>query len=265
MKIKNLLAVAALAALSNLASAAGDDAATQAATGVAQGVGAGAAQAATKDVALQAVAAKFRAMYPNTTFTDIRASGIDGLYELVMGQNVAYTDASGRYFVFGHLFDMKEQVDLTAQRQQEQQAARRVEYPKGLLGNAIKTVKGDGSRQLAVFADPNCGYCKKLEQELTKVENVTIYTFLYPVLGEDSKTLAIATWCAADRSKAWSDWMLNQKRPALVSCVTPINDNTVLGSRLGVTGTPTLIAADGRILPGAAPADKINEWLGGAK
>jgi thiol:disulfide interchange protein DsbC len=140
-----------------------------------------------------------------------------------------------------------------------------VEYPKGLLGNAIKTVKGDGSRQLAVFADPNCGYCKKLEQELTKVDNVTIYTFLYPVLGEDSKTLAIATWCAADRSKAWSDWMLNQKRPALVSCVTPINDNTVLGSRLGVTGTPTLIAADGRILPGAAPADKINEWLGGAK
>ena len=265
MKIKNLLAVAALAALSNLASAAGDDAATQAATGVAQGVGAGAAQAATKDVALQAVAAKFRAMYPNTTFTDIRASGIDGLYELVMGQNVAYTDASGRYFVFGHLFDMKEQVDLTAQRQQEQQAARRVEYPKGLLGNAIKTVKCDGSRQLAVFADPNCGYCKKLEQELTKVDNVTIYTFLYPVLGEDSKTLAIATWCAADRSKAWSDWMLNQKRPALVSCVTPINDNTVLGSRLGVTGTPTLIAADGRILPGAAPADKINEWLGGAK
>lgn len=215
------------------------------------------------DSAAKVVGDKFRTMYPNTTFTDIRSSELAGLYEVVMGQNVAYTDATGRYFLFGHLFDMKDQVDLTSQRQQTQQASRKTEYPAKFLTNAIKVVKGNGSRQLVVFSDPNCPYCKKLEQELVKLDNVTIYTFLYPVLGEDSKTLAIATWCATDRARAWGDMMLQQKRPALVSCVTPINDNTVLGTRLGVTGTPTLIAADGRILPGAASADKINEWLGG--
>lgn len=242
MKIKKLLAVAALAATACMAYA----------------------QSAA-DPATIAVGEKFRAMYPKTTFNDIRASEVTGLYEVVMGQNIAYTDATGRYFVFGHLFDMKEQVDITAQRQGEQQASRKVEYPAQFLANAIKVVRGDGSRQLVVFSDPNCPYCKKLEQELEKVDNVTVYTFLYPVLGEDSKTLAIATWCAADRAKAWSDMMLRGKRPVLTSCVTPISDNTVLGSRLGVTGTPTLIAVDGRMLPGAAPADKINEWLGVGK
>lgn len=247
MKIKKLLAVAALAAATTLSYAQAPAAQPDA------------------DPAVKAVSEKFRAMYPKTTFSDIRASGIAGLYEVVMGQNIAYTDATGRYFVFGHLFDMKEQVDITAQRQQEQQASRKVEYPAQFLANAIKVVKGDGSRQLVVFSDPNCPYCKKLEQELVKLDNVTIYTFLYPVLGEDSKTLSIATWCASDRARAWSDMMLGQKRPTLVSCVTPINDNTVLGTRLGITGTPTLIAADGRMLPGAAPADKINEWLGGVK
>lgn len=247
MKIKKLLAVAALAAATTLSYAQAPAAQPDA------------------DPAVKAVGEKFRAMYPKTTFSDIRASGIAGLYEVVMGQNIAYTDATGRYFVFGHLFDMKEQVDITAQRQQEKQASRKVKYPAQFLANAIKVVKGDGSRQLVVFSDPNCPYCKKLEQELVKLDNVTIYTFLYPVLGEDSKTLAIATWCASDRARAWSDMMLGQKRPTLISCVTPINDNTVLGTRLGITGTPTLIAADGRLLPGAAPADKINEWLGGVK
>lgn len=209
--------------------------------------------------------AKFKAMYPNTTITDLRASGVEGLYEVLMGNNVAYTDASGRYFVFGHLFDMAQQVDLTAQRLQERQNNRKVEFPAKHLANAIKTVKGDGSRQLVVFSDPNCGYCKKLEPELAKLDNVTIYTFLYPVLGEDSKTLAIATWCAPNRNRAWTDLMMGQKRPALVSCATPIAENTTLGAGLGITGTPTLITADGRLLPGAASAEKINEWLGAAK
>lgn len=257
MKIKTILALTALSTLHGLA-AAQQNAQPLAAlpTGAAPNTAATAA-----DPSLQAVAARFRAMYPNTRITEIRASGIDGLYEVAMGQNTAYTDATGHYFVFGHLFDMQAQVDLTAQREREQQNNRRVEYPSALLGNAIKTVKGNGSRQLVVFSDPNCPYCKKLEQELAKVDNVTIYTFLYPILGDDSKTLSIATWCAGDRAQAWSNLMLNQKRPSLLSCTTPISDNTVLGSRLGVTGTPTLIAADGRILPGAAPAGKISEWL----
>ncbi len=217
------------------------------------------------DPVVKAVGDKFRAMYPKTAFGTIRASEIAGLYEVVMGQNVAYTDITGRYFIFGHLFDMQNQVDITAQRKQESQANRKAEYPAQFLNNAIKVVKGNGSRQLAIFSDPNCRYCKKLEQELQKLDNVTIYIFMYPVLGEDSKTLSTAIWCAPNRISAWNDIMLGQKRPTLVSCVTPINDNVVLGARLGVTGTPTLITTDGRVLPGVVPADKINEWLGDGK
>lgn len=204
---------------------------------------------------------KFKTMYPNTTFKEIRKSQVSGLYEVVMGSNIAYTDDTGRYFIFGHLFDMQEQVDLTAQRQLDTQ---KTEFPSKYLGNAIKTVKGNGKRVVAVFADPNCHYCKELEGELARLDNVTIYTFLYPVLGDDSATKAKAIWCAADRAKAWTNQMVAGKGPKLVSCDNPVNDNLTLGSRLGVTGTPTLIAIDGRVLPGSAPAEKIDQWLDAA-
>lgn len=211
------------------------------------------------------IAQKIKTAYPNTTFTDIHPSVIAGLYEVMIGQNVAYTDSAARYFIFGRVFDMKEQVDLTAQRLKDQQDNLRADYPAPFLNNAIKTIKGDGSRQLVVFSDPNCPYCQRLEKEIAKLNNVTVYTFLYPVLGDDSKTLSIATWCAPDKSTAWADLMQRQIRPVLTACVTPINDNTVLGAKLGVTGTPTLIAADGRVLAGAASAEKIDEWLSEAK
>lgn len=218
------------------------------------------------DPASLALVTKLKTMYPNTTFSGVRPSAIEGIYEVLMGQNVGYTDGGGRYFLFGHLFDMKEQVDLTAQVLGQDSTAKRevktsVEYPSAYLTNAIKTVKGDGSRQLVVFSDPNCPYCKKLEQELVKLNNVTIYTFLYPVLGPDSRSLSIAMWCAPNRAQAFGEFMLKGKRPAMKSCTTPLDENATLGGRLGVTGTPTLIAADGRFLPGAAPAEKINQWL----
>ena len=218
------------------------------------------------DPAAVALGAKLKAMYPNTSFTSVRPSAIEGIYEVMMGQNVGHTDGGGRFFMFGHLFDMKELVDLTAQALGQAAPGKHevktsVEYPSEHLANAIKTVKGDGSRQLVVFSDPNCPYCKKLEQELAKLPNVTIYTFLFPVLGPDSRSLSIAMWCAPNRAQAFSDFMLKGKRPAMKSCTTPLDDNATLGGRLGVTGTPTLIAADGRFMPGAAPAVKINQWL----
>lgn len=209
----------------------------------------------------EVIAQKIRTTYPNTTFTDIHPSVIAGVYEVVMGQNIAYTDSAARYFIFGRVFDMKEQVDLTAQHLKDQQDNLRADYPAPFLKNAIKTVKGDGTRQLVVFSDPNCPYCQRLEKEIARLNNITVYTFLYPVLGDDSKTLSIATWCAPDKSAAWADLMQRQIRPVLTACVTPINDNTVLGSKLGVTGTPTLITVDGRVLAGAASAEKIDAWL----
>lgn len=207
---------------------------------------------------------KFKAMYPRTQFKEIRLSPVSGLYELVMGENIAYTDESGRYFVFGHLFDMKEQVDITAQKKT---AVSRTEFPARFLNNAIKTVRGDGRRIVAVFSDPDCPYCKRLEAELARLENVTIYTFLFPLetLHSDAKTKAISVWCASDPAQAWNELMLAGKRPTLKACINPINDNLVLGSRLGVVGTPTLIATDGRTLPGAATAAQIDQWLDAAR
>lgn len=207
---------------------------------------------------------RLKATYPNTRIQEVRPSTLPGLFEVVMGDNIAYTDATGRYFIFGHLFDMKEQVDMTAQRKLD---TKKAEFPAAFLANAIKVVKGDGSRKLAVFSDPDCPYCKRLEGELAKLDNVTVYTFLYPLesLHPEAKTKAVSVWCARDRGKAWTDLMLTGQAPKLVACTNPLNDNLVLGSRLGVVGTPTLIAADGRVLPGAAPAAKIDQWLGGAK
>lgn len=220
--------------------------------------------ASQQDEGAPEIAEKFRAMYPNTRFTGVRKSKISGLYEVVMGDNVAYTDESGRYFVFGHLFDMQEQVDITAQRQT---AAKKTEFPSQFLANAIKTVKGDGSRVVAVFSDPDCPYCKKLEGELAKIDNVTVYTFMYPLeqLHPEAKTKSISVWCSGNRQAAWQQTVLTGAPPKLAACNNPINDNLVLGSRLGVTGTPTLISMDGRLMPGAAPAEKLEQWLNAAQ
>ena len=204
-----------------------------------------------QDEAPASVVEKFKTMYPKTTFKGIRKSQVSGLYEVVMGENIAYTDESGRYFIFGHLFDMQQQVDLTAQRKLD---SKKTEYPAQYLAQAIKTVKGDGSRSVAVFSDPDCPYCKQLEGELARLDNVTIYTFLYPLesLHPEAKTKAVSVWCAPNKAKAWSELMVAGKKPKLVACNNPVNDNLVLGS-------------DGRILPGSAPAEKIDQWLNAGK
>jgi len=213
-----------------------------------------------QDEAAPQIAEKLRARYPNTRFTSVNTAKIGGLYEVVMGDNVAYTDDSGRYFIFGHLFDMKEQVDITAQRRVE---SKKVEFPSQFLSNAIKTVKGDGSRVVAIFSDPDCPYCKKLEGELARMDNVTVYTFLFPLesLHPEAKTRSIAIWCSTNQQQAWAQAVLTGSVAKLKACNNPVNDNLVLGARLGVTGTPTLIAQDGRILPGAVPAEKLDQWL----
>lgn len=217
-----------------------------------------------QDLAAQKVATTIRALYPNTAFKEIRSTPVRGIYEVVMGSNVAYTDEAGKFFIFGHLFDMSAQVDLTANRLIE---ARKVEFPKELLGNAIKTVKGDGSRVMAIFSDPDCPYCKQLEATLTRLTNVTIYTFLFPLesLHPEAKTKAISIWCAPDKAQAWTDTVLGGKALKPTSCANPISDNLVLGGRLGVVGTPTLISADGRTLPGAASVEQIEKWLEASK
>ncbi|KGX17215.1 DsbC family protein [Burkholderia pseudomallei] len=216
--------------------------------------------AADDTVAAQQVSDRLAATYPKTPFRDVKPAPLPGLYEVSMGETVAYTDSTGRYFLFGHLYDMQDQVDITEQRKAQGYKTR---FPAAVLNHAIKTVRGNGQRVLAVFSDPDCPYCHQLEQQLAMVDNVTIYTFLYPLesLHPDAMTKSIRIQCSADPAKAWREWMTESRLPPLVSCHHPINDNIVLGSRLGITGTPTIIAEDGRMLPGAVSAAHLSAWL----
>lgn len=206
-----------------------------------------------------------RDMYPNTQFTGVHATTVGGLYEVVMGRNIGYTNSEGRYFIFGHIFDMKTQQDLTAQRLDELNVVNFAELP---LADAIHAQRGDGNRTLAVFTDPDCPYCKKLEQELQKLDNVTIYTFLFPLEGLHPGALqkAKSIWCSADKESAWRNFMLHDQLPATEkNCDNPVERNVLLGQKLNFNGTPTLVAADGRVMPGFAPIERIEQWLSNKK
>jgi thiol:disulfide interchange protein DsbC len=203
---------------------------------------------------------RLKTLYPGTQVTDVASSELSGLFEVVMGRNIAYTDATGRYFIFGHLYDMTAQRDLTAERRDQLQ---RIDFGTLPLHDAIKTVRGNGSRVLAVFSDPDCPYCKSLEPELAKLDDVTVYTFLMPLaqLHPQARTKAIAVWCAADPVSAWARLMLRGEIDAKEDCQHPVDRNVALGERLQINGTPTSIAADGRVLAGAVNAAQIEAWL----
>lgn len=203
---------------------------------------------------------RLKDLYPATRIERVQTSEIPALYEVTMGKNSAYTDATGRYFVFGHLFDMNTQRDLTAERMEKQQ---RIDFGQLPMGDAIKIVRGKGERVLAVFSDPDCPYCKRLEAELDKLDNVTLYIFPYPLEGLHPEAVdkSVAVWCAPDRARAWADLMKTGKVPAKRNCENPIQRNIQLAQRLGINGTPTMLSADGRMLPGAAPGDRIEQWL----
>jgi thiol:disulfide interchange protein DsbC len=215
--------------------------------------------------AQEALAVTLKRLYPGTSFDAVGPSSVKGLAEVVMGANVAYVDETGRYFIFGRLYDMREQRDLTAERLDR---LTRVDFTALPLEAAIVAVKGGGARKLAVFSDPDCPYCRTLERELATLDDVTIYTFLYPIeaLHPAAARKAVAIWCAPDRAAAWADLMLRGIEPPPASCVNPIRANLALGARLRIQGTPTLLAGDGRRSVGAQSAGELDAWLrAGAK
>ncbi len=173
-----------------------------------------------------------------------------GLFEVRVGNDIFYTDAQAKYLFVGRILDSKTTRDFTRERVEEISKVKFSDLP---LESALKTVKGNGKRVIAVFEDPNCGYCKRFRRTLQEVDNVTIYTFLYNILSEDSAVKSRNVWCSKDRNKAWDDWMLSGKAApdAPEACTTPNEKIFDLGRKLKVTGTPTTFFADGTRTAGA--------------
>jgi thiol:disulfide interchange protein DsbC len=184
-----------------------------------------------------------------------------GLYEVFVGGDIIYTDEKVSAILFeGKLVDTKTMKNVTSERLQKLTAIKFTDLPLDL---AVKQVRGDGRRAFATFEDPNCGYCKKLARDIAKLENVTIYTFLYPILSPDSLEKSKQIWCAADKAKAWNDWMIDGKAPSGKSdCDTTAVQKTIeAGRKLAINGTPTIFFSDGERIPGAVPVAKIEEKL----
>lgn len=200
------------------------------------------------------------ANFPGEEIESVKKTPYLGLYEVVVGGELFYTDDKATYFFFGHVVDPQTRQSLTSERLQQVKDARRISIDSLPLDLAIKAIKGNGKRRLVVFSDPNCPYCKRLEKELKKVTDVTIYTLLYPVL-KGSVATATEIWCSADRLKAWDDFMLRDIAPTGKSCETPLDTLLQTGRKHGITGTPTLIFADGSIVPGMIPAETIEKKL----
>lgn len=191
---------------------------------------------------------------------EISKTPYPGLWEVrVNGNRLFYTDDNGSYLMLGPIIDTKSRTNITEERLEKLNAVAFKDLP---LKDAFKIVKGKGTRQVAAFEDPNCGYCKRLHQELTKLDDVTVHVFLIPVLGPDSLEKSRRIWCAKDRAKTYSNWMLNQQPPGPAECDTAaIERNSRLAARHGINGTPTLIFANDTRVPGYIPADRFEALL----
>ncbi len=210
-----------------------------------------------------AVRAAANSLAPDVKVTSIRPTPVAGMNEVVLngqqGPMLVYINDRGTYAFAGELIDILKERNLTEERVEE---LTRVKFDSLPLDKAVKVVKGKGNRRLVVFSDPDCPYCRRLEKELAKVDDVTVYTFLYPIAHPAAIPKSKQIWCAADRGKAWTDYMLNGALPANKGdCTHPLDAVMALGQKMRVNGTPTLIFTNGRRIPGFAPADRIETLL----
>jgi thiol:disulfide interchange protein DsbC len=195
---------------------------------------------------------------------EISKTPMPGVFEIrVQGNEIFYTDAKGDFLIQGALIDTKQKRNLTEERNDKLSA---VPFDSLPLKYAFTQVKGNGKRKLVIFADPNCGYCKRFERDLQKIDNVTIYHMMYPVLGEDSKVKSRNIACAKDRAKTWNDWMLQGTTPPTANCDNHNIEAIVeFGKKYRINGTPTLFVADGTRVPGAIDAAQVETLLNSVK
>lgn len=195
------------------------------------------------------------------TIDEIRPTPIPGVFELRFGTDLIYADARGEHIFEGQLVDTATRANLTQARIDQLTA---IEFAKLPLEDAIVWKQGTGARKVAVFADPNCGYCKKFEGELSGSTDVTVYTFLMPILGPDSDAKAKAIWCAKDRTAAWRGWMVDGKSVAAAPAgcdTTALERNLALGRKHRINGTPAIVFEDGKRVPGAMSLQQFEQQL----
>jgi thiol:disulfide interchange protein DsbC len=211
------------------------------------------------------VKAAFQKKFPEVLVENVSKTPLPGIYEIFANGSLIYTDEKVAYlFVNAELIDSDKKLSLSEERLNQLTAIKFDELPLNL---AVKKVKGKGTRKLAYFGDPNCGYCKKFEQDLAKINDVTIYVFIYPVLGQNSIDKAKSIWCSKDKVKAWDDQLVNGVAPtAPGTCDTSAIDKTLAyGKQKGVSGTPTMYFGDGQRVVGARPLEIIEQHLAAAK
>jgi thiol:disulfide interchange protein DsbC len=195
---------------------------------------------------------------------EINKTPVPGLYELRIGQEILYADEQGNYLIQGNLMDTKTRADLTEARLAKLSA---IDFASLPLKDAVVIKQGNGARRMAVFVDPNCGYCKRFERDLVKLQDVTIYTFLYPILGPDSTAKSKDIWCTQDSAKAWRAWMVDGVAPpkSMGKCdVAALERNVEFGKRHRVQGTPAVVFEDGTRVPGAIPLEQVERTLAAA-
>jgi thiol:disulfide interchange protein DsbC len=192
--------------------------------------------------------------------TSVTKAGYLGLYEVFAEGRILYTDENTTAFLAGNLIEAATMTSVTERRME---ALTRIRFADLPLKQAIKQVRGNGKRLLATFEDPNCGYCKRLNKDIATLKDVTIYTFLLPILGDDSFQKSKRIWCAKDQVKVWNDWMIRGQNPSGgTDCnLKALEDNVAFGRRLGINGTPTLFFADGSRAPGAVPLAEIEKKM----
>lgn len=210
---------------------------------------------------VDAVKAKLEKNYPNVKIENIQATEMQGLYSGTLDQKIIYINEDAQHLFVGSMIRLKDQHNLTKDLALKDQ---QVDFKKLPLNDAIKTVRGNGKRQLAIFSDPNCPYCKSLEKNLTQLSDVTIYTFIYPIKNQ-SIIPSKQVWCSSNPTYAWKNLIQHAISPsAAANCETPIERNLALGKKLGLHGTPAIIFSNGTKVMGAYSAKEIekiwSEW-----
>ena len=217
------------------------------------------------DVALDSIKAEFQKKVPEAAVQSVRKTQYNNLYEIVSNGEIIYTDDKVSFLSLGPIVDLNLKENVTESRLRQINA---IDFKTLAFDRAIKIVRGNGSRKIALFEDPNCGYCKRFERDLQGVSDVTVYVFLYPILAADSMDKSKAIWCSADPGKAWIDTMVRDHLPAAAAAAcnaTPIEQNLAYGQEKRIHGTPTLVFEDGQRLPGAVDMATVEKRFADSK